>query len=446
MEGLDQLRLGRNGDPVTRRIRALIFLRMDLSEIHGTTIWARNFLQSIARVSNTDFVIVICAAAKAQTATQALLEGLGLELVYIPKLEPSKRWNNRLSHILSKAVAGALDILLEKYFFWGEQECRKQTHVEPTLVHVVNQQAPDVILMGHIGAAVQAPAVFRTPIPCCLICLNNEIALYRELKSQGGLESMGNFRLWIFRNFNWISNMRSRSFINEIYRRSSAIVALTQNDLPPDLPANIIRTVIPTVLDQSPYTWRYQATRFLLFVGNIFYGNARHFPNWQAIEWICTRLSPEIAQLDGSVKINVIGADAEQAPLDWHHPNVSFLGRSNTETLIHLLTSSDLFIAPIANSYGSKLKLAECVSHGTPFAATEGAMSGLSFLSTIPRIHLTQPRMAALTVLEYMNSPDKLRSLSNSVLAGARTARAEQDAAWSSILARTAQLAQSRSR
>lgn len=100
------------------------------------------------------------------------------------------------------------------------------------------------------------------------------------------------------------------------------------------------------------------------------------------------------------------------------------------------MTSTDLFLAPIANNDGAKMKLAECAAHGMPFLATEAAMSGLPFLPFVPRIDLHEPRAAARLIVDHINNPESLRKLSESILAHTQDAWFKQSIAWNSLLNR----------
>jgi hypothetical protein len=51
-------------------------------------------------------------------------------------------------------------------------------------------------------------------------------------------------------------------------------------------------------------------------------------------------------------------------------------------------------MAPIANNYGSKIKLLQCLSLGTPFLATSNALTGLRDLDA-PLIALDDAPAAA---------------------------------------------------
>jgi hypothetical protein len=115
---------------------------------------------------------------------------------------------------------------------------------------------------------------------------------------------------------------------------------------------------------------------------------------------------------------------------------VSLMGYSTREEVVRQMISADLFIAPIANNFGAKLKLAECTSHGMPFMATPEAMSGLSFLRSMPEVDLEQPAAAARRVIELLDAPETLRQLSRSIAAQMEEARAVEADEWGSFLQR----------
>ncbi|HEY2343939.1 MAG TPA: hypothetical protein VGH90_12940, partial [Chthoniobacteraceae bacterium] len=102
-------------------------------------------------------------------------------------------------------------------------------------------------------------------------------------------------------------------------------------------------------------------------------------------------------------------------PSAWRRPNVDFLDVGDRSLVEEKLVTTDLFIAPIANNFGSKIKLLDCLSHATPFVATEEAMSGLPFISDVPRIRLDQPEPAAQTIAKLIQEKTLLTALSQSL-------------------------------
>jgi hypothetical protein len=90
---------------------------------------------------------------------------------------------------------------------------------------------------------------------------------------------------------------------------------------------------------------------------------------------------------------------------------VLYLGNCDKAAVIDRFARSDLFIAPIDNDYGSKIKLLECLAHGTPFVATSNALSGLPFLTCVPKVNLNSPAAAAQVVMKLVSEPGRLTQL-----------------------------------
>lgn len=415
------------------RPNVLIFLTFDYPMVTGTTLWTKHFLENMGRVPNMDFTVVFSGPVTNEKFVNTVL---GCNHIFVPFRESCVTHGNSGLERTLRIVRRVWGVLMEKYYFWNERLWSKQKHVDATLATIVRDKRPDLVVLGGIAAAFCAPSILSLKTPCCLISLNNEISIYREIKSKGGFVGMSRMELWIYRHFNWVPSIRVARHVNSVYKRCAGIVALTQNDLPTNLPSHIARAVIPPVLNRSDLQWSYRGTRCVLFVGSMSAGTMMHYPNRLAIEWICDRLAPALAQIDDKVRINIIGATAEQVPHGWRCSNINFMGRADEGELVHQLTTADIFIAPIANNYGAKLKLAECVSHGMPFIATEGAMSGLPFLDFMPRIHLTRPNAAARIIVEYMNRPEELTKLSQSIVTRALQARMDEKVAWETFLRR----------
>lgn len=168
----------------------------------------------------------------------------------------------------------------------------------------------------------------------------------------------------------------------------------------------------------------------------MFVGNIGHDPNRQAIEWLCTRLAPRLAHR--SVGIRVIGCSQAEAPAEWHGPNVTLLGTGDEQVVRSELASAGLFVAPISNPFGSKIKLLDCLAHATPFVATEGALSGLPFLGNVPRIDLAKPEEAATLITDLVSSPERLVAVSRRLEAERVAFRARQEGVWGRLLAQIA--------
>jgi glycosyltransferase involved in cell wall biosynthesis len=183
--------------------------------------------------------------------------------------------------------------------------------------------------------------------------------------------------------------------------------------------------VIAPILGESAQSWQ-GGDGNLLFVGN-----ANHFPNRQAVEWLCVKFAPEFAKRNAA-RIVVVGAGPEDVP-SGVPSNVDLLGLSTTATVEQLYRGCGLFMAPIANNYGSKIKLLQCLSLGTPFLATSNALTGLRDLDA-PLIALDDAPAAAAVAAALLEDHGRRAKLSKRLKAYHSRALDAQRQSWRDIL------------
>jgi hypothetical protein len=428
---------------VTTKPRILIFLMTDFSRSDGGVLWARNMLECLSRLRDLEFIIVTAGPSQVQLANDDYTKRLGFRHVFVP-FAPAA-----VSRQSGNAMNGLWEALCDKYYFMFEREARDQAHVDSEVLRTIDAERPDLVVVNGRGAALHAPSAFSLKTPCCWITLDNEASFHQLHRSLGGPLGDGardRVERWVSRRANWIPNRRYRRHVEEIYNRCIGIVALTGSDLPADLSSRVVSAIIPPVLKKSERRWVFSGRRSILFVGSIYVTKWIHVPNRLAIEWICTEFAPALLGVDASARINIIGATSDQVPGHWRQANVNFLGRSDSEELERQMTTAELSIAPVSNNHGAKLKLAECVSHGMPFLATQSAMSGLPFLTAMPRIDLARPDAAARLAMDLMNDPAELMRLSDLIDEQAELAQRKQDAAWGAFFRRAIEAARTRGR
>jgi glycosyltransferase involved in cell wall biosynthesis len=263
---------------------------------------------------------------------------------------------------------------------------------------LVDQITPDVVIMDYLMTGLFIPSIFRRACRLITITLNQEARFYGEMRRSGRLSSdVSN---------SFIAQIRLGLFERAVYNASDVVVALSPGDIP-KLHSRVEKTVIEPALDEHPSKWRYHATADLFFVGNI-----AHYPNYLAIKWLAEKLSLYLKENAPSVRIRIIGACSDEVPRSWKRSNIDYLGISDKEEVERCFVQCNLFIAPIENRFGSKIKILECLSHGTPVIATSEALSGIPFANSIPQFSLADPVGAARLVSGMIFSKDRLNTLS----------------------------------
>jgi hypothetical protein len=112
------------------------------------------------------------------------------------------------------------------------------------------------------------------------------------------------------------------------------------------------------------------------------------------------------------MQIKIIGAATSDVPPAWQQSNIEYLGLSTKEEVERQMRTCRLFIAPVANNFGSKIKVLECLSRGTPIIASPGALSGIPFSDQLPKFSLGDPAGAARLVAKFTRNRDDAVKLS----------------------------------
>ena len=395
------------------KLKVLYFTAVDLGATsNGGGLCCRQHVRGLAADPDIDLVVAAAGPKEQQEGNRRYVESAGGEFINLP-------WRDSA---LPPKPSGPLAILARHYSLPLEGEAAAQPQVDLMFSHIVNARRPDAIIVDYLPSAHYVKSVFRSsPARRFLITLNRESDFVRDL--------------WLNRRPSplpidvQLATLRAAWFEHWLYQHAEGLIALTANDLPSHPPRCLRTIVFPPSFAASDPPWTYSGTRSVFFVGNI-----SHYPNREAVQWLCTQLAPTVAKRGGDVRFRIVGAAAADVPDSWHARAIDFLGRSDAEQVKREFATADLFIAPIANNYGSKMKVLECISHGTPFIATPAAMSGLPFMVGIPQIDLARVEQAAQLLVGLVQDPARLRALSRSISDQHRQFHAAQIGAWSRFL------------
>ena len=286
---------------------------------------------------------------------------------------------------------------------------------------LVESLKPDVIVLDYLYSALLVPFAYHAGVPVIMITLNRETEFFKDQRRLKQVPAGSVDSFW--------SEWRLRQFEREAIINSDAVVVLTESDkIAQAVPDKRIFVVEPSG-EEHAERWSWAGAKTIFFVGNI-----AHYPNYAAAEWLCGDFAERLQSVDPEITINIIGAAAEDAPAEWVRPNVRLMGRSTKEEVLAQFCGCGLFIAPIANNFGSKIKVLECMSHGTPMVATSGALSGVKHRSSVPTISLDNPSGAADIAVRYLNSPDALRALSKEIAVSFAKGVEESGSAWPELI------------
>jgi hypothetical protein len=281
-----------------------------------------------------------------------------------------------------------------------------------------------LLIVDYVPTALFIRSAYKYPVQRITITLNPEAIYYRDLRRSGRVPTGS--------SASWVANLRVANFESWVYRRSHAIVGLSRGDFAL-APFWKKRVVMMPLFTPHPRRWDPAGRGHIFFVGN-----AGHYPNTMAIEWLATRLAPALEARGGAVRIRIIGADATGVPSHWQRANIDYLGIGNAAMVEDEFTAAELFVSPISNSFGSKMKMLQCLAHCTPAMATRESLSGLPFLDGVPTFKLHQPHQVAAVVTSLVSDGQKLCAISAGLEAQLKQQVGKQRGQWSSLLHNTA--------
>ena len=354
---------------------------------NGGSLVCREHVQRLAAVDSVDLHVCLIEPLYQTARSSTLVNFLGAKF-----------------HPIEFTPAGGIpDIRWSSAKLWRfsieEKWALERPKIDIAFDRLIDQINPDLVVVDYLMTYLFIPSIFRRATRLATITLNQEARFYGQLRRSGRLGPEASNSL--------MAQIRLALFERAVYSTSDAVVVLSRSDVPKLLSARVRKAVIEPALDEHSSKWRYPEAAHIFFVGNI-----SHFPNYLAVRWLAEKFSPRLAENAPSARIWIIGACTDEVPLNWKRSNIDFLGVSNKEEVERCFVQCKLFIAPIENRFGSKIKLLQCLSHGTPIVATNEALSGIPFAKSIPQFSLSDPDGAARLVAEMIVSRDRLNALS----------------------------------
>ena len=228
---------------------------------------------------------------------------------------------------------------------------------------LVERLKPDIVVIDYLLSVLFVRSVFSMPVRIVTITLNREAEFHAQMRRLGRLQPRVSTSI--------IAQWRLACFERSVYRNSDAVVVLSEGDLPSDPRVRPHAAIMEPVLDPSPDRWRYSDSGGLFFVGNIV-----HCPNFLAVKWLAEQFAPALAHRCPNARIRIVGAAANQVPTEWNHDNIKYMGPCDEQTLTRLFITSDLFIAPIENKFGAKMKVMQCLNSRHANAGHKGRLIG----------------------------------------------------------------------
>ncbi|QBR70071.1 hypothetical protein CU048_00880 [Beijerinckiaceae bacterium] len=392
-------------------VKVLYFTSVRLAEPdHGGSIVCRHHAQRLAACEGTELHVSTFGSLSQAQGERKFVDTLGAQ--HHPILPRATR---KLSTSAKNwRPAGRWPFMLEV-------EALAIPDVDRQFCALVNKLKPDIVVIDYLLSALFIRSVFSMPVRIITITLNKEAEFHAEMRRAG--------RLGAGVSDSILAQWRLARFERAVCRNSDALVVLSEGDLPSDRRVREHTAILEPVLDESQERWRYSCNRDLFFVGNI-----GHYPNFLAVKWLAEQFAPALAQRCPEARIRIVGTSINQIQPHWNRDNIDYMGRCDEPTLNLLFNSCDLFIAPIENNFGAKMKVMQCLARGTPILATSGALSGVTFNDLIPQFALNNAEGAADVAAGLLGDEPRLNEMSRILTKEYASLLASRNDAWHRLI------------
>lgn len=256
------------------------------------------------------------------------------------------------------------------------------------------QQGWDVIQIEHSYSFQPYAAALKTrQLPFVLTEHNLESSL--------GGATYNRFPGWL-RPFVLWDQWRARRWEQEVFAAATRVVAVTAEDAtaireltstPVDVVVNGVDCDAFATVEAAPQQQQ------VLFLGNYEYP-----PNVDAVTWLLDEIMPLVWQQNAVARCCIAGY---AMPADWAQrwPDERIDWAGFVEDLPALQADSSLFVAPLRDGGGSKLKVLEAMAGGLPLVATAQGVSGLQVCDGREYRHADQAEAFACAIVQLLAQP-----------------------------------------
>ncbi len=372
---------------------------LDLND--GGSMEILNNIFRISHIEEINLYVIICCQENSKSKISAKLDKLGIKYHFFSPTIPTKKTKNFLKKIFYK---------IQSYFgFWYEMEIRFYNHnqvksISNYLTDFCEKYLIQVIIVEQLYSILWFENFLGFKQKKIYLAFDKEAELFKYLTKYDSSK--------FSKFFNFIKSLRLRNFEKRVCELADRCIFMSKADIPNYLLANEKVLINSPILPPKLVGWYYTNSQTVFFAGNIDY-----HPNFLAVKWLLSELSPRLLRLNNQIKIVITGTNYDDMPKDWTiENNVHIPGFIPQEQLENLFQTSDMFICPIDNDFSVKMKLVECVSYGLPFFATQPCLNALPYLSGLPILEMNKPDEAAAYICDTLSKKEVLEKLNKQIL------------------------------
>ena len=232
------------------------------------------------------------------------------------------------------------------------------------LCNIVKDENIDIIFSEESTLGAFYKQVKKTKKDVKIITFYHDIGadLFRQWRKQPGLLNKIENSLSIYQekmcvkygDYNWVFHQADFNKFNKFYGFDPDVMIPLASPVP---------AAIKQMQDKEDI--QSDKVKKLLFVGSSYY------PNVIGIRWFVKNVLPE---LDKNIQLIIVGRGLEFLKKEFQDSRVNVVG--TVETPVPYYLDADIFIAPLFDGGGMKVKSIEAISYGKCFVGTEESLHG----------------------------------------------------------------------
>lgn len=232
------------------------------------------------------------------------------------------------------------------------------------LCNIVKDENIDIIFSEESTLGAFYKQVKKTKKDVKIITFYHDIGadLFRQWRKQPGLLNKIENSLSIYQekmcvkygDYNWVFHQADFNKFNKFYGFNPDVMIPLASPVP---------AAIKQIQDKEDI--QSDKVKKLLFVGSSYY------PNVIGIRWFVKNVLPE---LDKNIQLIIVGRGLEFLKKEFQDSRVNVVG--TVETPVPYYLDADIFIAPLFDGGGMKVKSIEAISYGKCFVGTEESLHG----------------------------------------------------------------------
>ncbi len=315
-------------------------------------------------------VSLVTFATPGEASHRAELEQIGVRVYCVTRHESgatnqgAKLWRKR-ARLAVGLLTDTRPMLVQE--FWSKSLCR-------LIKRLAQRQSFDVVMFEHILISQYAVCLEGADVPLILTEHDIRAAFPDKPVRLGGNASPAARMLALFDRARW------RAYARAAYRHAACVLVPTEEDAHqlekyvPGVTAKVVpfglAPASPLDSGGSPQIRSERKVDTLLFVGNF-----DHPPNRDAAHWLCSEIMPLIWRERPHVKLWLVGRNPTSDIKALGGTRVHVWGE--VQSVKDYLYKCSLFVAPLREGGGMRIKLLEALAAGTPVVTTTLGASGL---------------------------------------------------------------------